>query len=205
MTCPGCNGRRWVESRFHGPSKCPVCIDGAEVVKDDGKYNQDRAWLMMTREVPATLDEAIEKAMASYGSHSGSSILHLLFSKNITPQGNLIFNQVMIGSLVTRSHLPEMTPERLAMRGYAVEDGKVRVVNDVPVGPIYGILQGWGSKKDIVIDANRKGNPYFLDNNMAAVGVTFGNPAGIPDEIRELKELCMPVGTLINTHLVPIN
>jgi len=226
MKCPGCDGRCWVDSQHKGPSVCPVCKGLGSIAKrlppvhDKEKvYDQDATWTELTRDTPLDFGEALDSAIKvldhpdlKASDTPYSFIVHLLFDKNVTPQGNLILEQVRLGSLRTGQTRKKLSPEHLRAKGYCVlPEGGVQAINDVPVGRFYNILVKWGMARSIVIDVNRKGNPYFMDGNMVAFGVTYGEVECIRESLDTLNSYCVngvaeapelkPVGQIVNLRL----
>lgn len=231
MKCPACDGRCWVDSQHKGPSICPVCngkghVAETSTLKKDtpGKYNQDAIWTELVKDTGSTFDEVLDRALSVLESKevkectiSYPFIVHLLFDKNVTPQGNLIFDQVRLGQLSTGQANRKLDADRLKARGYSVlPTGDVQAVNDVPVGPLYNTLMvwgrdmhdQWGMADPIVVDVNRKGNPFFMDNNMVAFQVKYKTLKGIRTSLMALKAWCeqgidhlAPVGKIVNLSL----
>lgn len=185
MDCPACNGKRWVDSPTKGPTVCPLCNgDGkAKAVEEPSaepkEYNQDRIWIKLVKEgcVPLVqkIDEATEM-IASLTEESGrvSLVVHLLFDKNITPDGSLFFEQLTLGG---RGIDHRLSNDVIEAKNYNVlDDGKIDTAGNVPVSPIYRSIESALNRpewefEDVWLDPNRKGNPLFTDNNMIAVGI----------------------------------
>lgn len=205
MKCPGCNGKCWVDSQTRGPTICPVC-NGAGTRNDDRvfvdkekKYDQDKFWVEMIRGIGSTFDESLKKSIESiqHKDTNGQTniIVHLLTKQRVTPSGDLLMRHVLF-SRSPRLAEPA-SKERLIAKGYAIEEnGRVKTVNDVPVGPFYEVLTNWGDARiddqslsgGIVVDVNRKGSPYFMDDTMVAFGAPFSDVSKIEPSIRKLQE-----------------
>jgi hypothetical protein len=219
MQCIACDGRGWVDSKYHGPSVCPLCkgkpvagdISGAS--NTSNTYDQVAIWSKLTNDRNANLElkllEDLEKVDVS------NIVAHFVFDRIVTPQGNL-YDSMMSATL---SHTPpKLSSDQLISRGYVVQqDGKVQTVNDLPVGPLYNHLIQWAGIESyhdwkmacpIEIDLNRKGNPLFMDDNFVAIRVKFKQEAKenlvIYDSFMSLHSqlLCHDIGDIKNWAFV---
>lgn len=165
MRCPLCNG----EGKRDKPSSTKP------------KYDQDAIWTKLRDVIPNSVEEKIVKqcidlTKATHGRGSFRIIAHFLFERNVTPMGNLLMYHLSRASI---SGQPDrkLTRDDLRAKGYIVDDsGKVETVNDVPIGRGYRFLSKWLDSNvkrkhfnSAKIDPNRKGNPLFIDENMASV------------------------------------
>jgi hypothetical protein len=213
MKCPACDGKCWVDSQHKGPSVCPVCKGSGSVVKPttpihdkEGVYDQDSIWTELANSTPQDFNKALEIAVQVL-THPAvkactipySFIVHLLFDKSVTPQGNLILDQITRGQLRTGQQQEKLSEEHLRARGYSVlPNGDVQTVNDIPVGPFYNTLVEWGVERHAIhrmdrpikIDVNRKGNPFFMDNNMVAFGATYSDVDWVKASLELLNIYC---------------
>jgi hypothetical protein len=104
------------------------------------------------------------------------TIVHLVFDRSIVPSGGVL------SSAVKNLKGGELPIERMKAMGYAVEDGKIATADNSPVGPAYQVIDYWGGGKQhrrwhlaspVELDANRHGDPLFMDENMIAFGATW--------------------------------
>ena len=179
MQCVACNDRGWVESQYHGISSCPLCKGRKS---SNGGYDQDAIWLKLNDLSNVSLDRQLSDDLEK--TNFGNIIAHFVFDRNVTPQGNLFEDTMRVSPT---SKVTKLSNDQILSKGYALEpDGKVKTVNDIPVGPVYDRLMKWGGadghsiwdmKEPIEVDPNRKGNPLFMDNNLMAIRVKFNDDA----------------------------
>jgi hypothetical protein len=121
-----------------------------------------------------------------------STIIHLVFNKNVVPQGGILYNATMTNGKMGPN------PDQLASLGYELKDGKVEMVDEVPVGPAYGVLNYWGGDKQhkrwhmsepVTIDPSRNGDMFFMDDNMIAFGVKWKDGDRVEESLLELLGL----------------
>lgn len=193
MICPGCNGKRWVDSQHKGPTTCPVCNGSGSIEETKSesnlkpKYDQDRIWTSMLGDAPRPFAQTLELELEQFIKPDPlpdpiKIIVHLLFDFPITPQGNLIYEQLRRATISGHEPHQRLNEDQLVARGYVpTEDGKVMTVDDIPVGPFYLKLDDWGvclfkkwcMSEPITIDTNRKGNPLFMDGDMVAFMASY--------------------------------
>ena len=78
---------------------------------------------------------------------------------------------------------PRLSRTELETLGYVIDDeGKVITEDDMPISQVYGVLKYWGGDRQhkrwhltapVVLDPSRKGDPYFMDENMVAFGADW--------------------------------
>ena len=116
----------------------------------------------------------------------------MFFDRPIVPQGGVLHRAV-----VSNGQLG-MTKEQLETSGYTFEDDKVKVVDDVPVGKAYDILQYWGGEKQVrrwhlaqpvMVNASRHGDPLFMDEGMIAFSAVWADGERYEAAMRELFRL----------------
>jgi len=121
-----------------------------------------------------------------------STIVHLAFDKDIVPQGGALYHAALLDGRDPGS------VDKFTAMGYDLDDGKVRLVDDVPVGPIYGLLEYWGGEKQhrrwhlsepVRLNPSRHGDPFFMDENMVAFGAKFKDAERLDEGILELLTL----------------
>jgi len=207
MKCPACEGKRWVDSKYRGPSKCPVCngsgsIDGdqddEQVDRPTKKkpYNQDKAWVNFVRSM-MSFDESLDASMDKISDEGAvDSIVHMITKSSTVPTGGIILRHMLM-STVGYTKQDMLSKEHLLSRGYILDDdGKIITVNDVPIGKFYTTLEKWKksnadlfmNEDAVKIDPNRKGNPFFMDDNKAAIGVTCPDKDSLRRAIIELNK-----------------
>ena len=187
MCCHGCAGRGWVDSKVIGPTLCPVCKgDGFSKTKESkSAYDQDSIWINLKKNIPNSLCEKIKLDAVGIDKEieKGKSCdiaIHFLFDKSISPQGNLIFHHLQ-HQTITGPRQARLSRDQIIARGYDVdENGEIRTWNDVPVSPaLFGLVK-WCKDNESIhsfkIDANRKGNPCFCDDNMLAIVINLRKP-----------------------------
>jgi hypothetical protein len=190
MYCNGCAGRGWVDSKVIGPTLCPVCKgDGMknskEPIEQEATYDQDAIWINLKKNIPVSLCEKIkidgmniDKKIKPEDSYY--VVIHMLFDKSISPQGNLIFHHLQ-NQTITGPKQEKLSRDQIVARGYDVDsEGEIRTWNDVPVSPaLFGLIkwcQNESSIRSFEIDANRKGNPCFCDDDMLAIIISPREP-----------------------------
>lgn len=121
-----------------------------------------------------------------------STIVHMVFDKNVTPQGGILYQATMLDGKMGSN------PDQLEGLGYSMENGKVEMVDDMPVGPAYGVLNYWGGDKQhhrwhlsepVTINPSRHGEKFFMDDNMVAFGATWKDADKLEESLLELLGL----------------
>jgi hypothetical protein len=219
MICPGCNGKRWVDSQHRGPTKCPVCEgDGSiqdHVVSEVSKnrYNQSAIWTEIIKGAPVRFAEKLDEEIKNITmSPVPKIIVHLLTDNILTPHGNLIYEQLRMATISGHAPIERLSNDQIISRGYVLgDDGKVKTVDDIPVGKFYFDLRSWGideykengMSEPITVDVNRKGSPLFMDNNMIAFMALFEGTEKIKSSMSSLYSLMYGNGiTITNVKLV---
>lgn len=176
---------------------------GVRSTPPPGTYNQTAIWKeLVTRaqavEASPPAAEAlvlpqVERIRAWAGNRAGPvTIIHLVFDRDIVPRGGTLHQITM-----TEGRAP-LDLQRLETLGYEVRDGKVVVVDDVPVGPAYSLVNYWGGDrqhkrwhmvKPCEIDPSRNGDPLFMDTNMMAIRVTWRDLDKLDEALFELLEM----------------
>jgi len=191
--CPHCGGDLSAYQAAENGSAAPAT---AVIV---GKYDQDETWKQLQalanelRAEPPDHATIVYHAIAKSGaSWPGATIVHIVFDRSIVPRGGVLHQAALLEGRAS----PNLG--RLAAMGYAVVEDKVLVVNDVPVGPAYQVLDYWGGEKQhrrwhleepIAIETSRHGNPYFMDENMIAFGAKWGDGDHATEGLIELLGL----------------
>lgn len=170
------------------------------------KYDQIKVWRALIERAEATRSEPPEiaalafdvsrqiKELSSLIKPDGTLpvIVHLVFDQKIVPDGGALYMAAMSNGKAGPQDL-----NYFAARGYLIEEGRVRVSDDVPVGPAFGALDYWGGEKQhrrwhmakpITLNASRTGDPFFMDDNMLAFGVTWKDLAKIDEAFIQLFE-----------------
>jgi len=176
---------------------------GARVAPPPGAYNQTAIWkdlVARAQAVEATPPAAealvlpqTERVRAWTGDRAGPvTIIHMVFDRDIVPRGGALHQITM-----TEGRAP-LDLERLETMGYEVRDGKVVMVDDIPVGPAYSLVNYWGGDrqhkrwhmvKPCEINPSRNGDPLFMDANMLAVRATWRDLTKLDEALFELLEM----------------
>lgn len=181
--CPHCGGDL---SKYMAVETCPSTTSGQERTPSvAAKYDQTATWKRLiaraneVKSTPPRVDALVLGTMEHFvGEPLASTIVHVVFDRNIVPSGGVLYRAMMLDGRTKTS------PEHLSAMGYAVEDRIVKTVNDVPVGPIYGVLEYWGGERQhkrwhlaepVTIEPSRNGDPLFMDENMLAFGTRWRN------------------------------
>ena len=212
MKCHGCDGKGWVDSRVIGPAICPICKGERD---ESSEYNQDAIWIELRNDIPLSFDDALRKESDRIkrllgGKVAYDIIVHILFDAPITPQGNLIFYHLQ-NQTITGPREKKLQRDQIVSRGYVLdESGNVVTKNDIPVGPVLLDVDRWCEEQNSVthflIDANRKGNPYFCDEDMLAMKMTLEseNIFGLLKNMKDYISGRSPVKMInISLHLLP--
>lgn len=229
MKCHGCEGKGWIELK-NKAVVCPICngttkplkrFTNKEPNKSKLKYDQDVIWTELRENIPNKVEERLAMECADLrekakGHGTVSVIVHLLFDRNVTPMGNVILHHLRRETI---SDQPDrkLSEDELKAKGYFLDnDGKIETINGIPIGKGYWILKKWGkawsephgklrNKEtwifDVELDPNRKGNPLFIDDNMAAFKITTDIPNDIDIAIHSLMQL---TSRKINARIINI-
>ncbi|MHC4644894.1 MAG: hypothetical protein ACYTBJ_05300 [Planctomycetota bacterium] len=187
-------------------------MDREPDAKPDGKvYDQSAIWTSLVNDPVLPFERALEAEVAQLSVHTPLAmpepveiIVHLLFANNVTPHGSLIFDHMQRSTISGHERPARLSEDELMARGYLIQgNGKVFTVNDIPAGSLYLLLHGWGHggssstyhgwgmAKPVTLDVNRKGNPNFMDNNMAAFTAYFNHFDRLSYSMKCLNELCV--------------
>ena len=165
-----------------------------------GKYDQDAIWKGLVTEAasrkatPPAVMSLVTTAMSEIGTpkESFSTIVHLVFDREIVPRGGVLHKATLLEGRT------EMNLPMLEAMGYAVRDGHVVLVDEIPVGKAYEVLSYWGGEKQhkrwhlaepIALNASRSGNPFFMDMAMVAFGAKWRDQAKLSEALMVLCEL----------------
>ena len=120
-----------------------------------------------------------------------STIVHVVFDRDIVPSGGVLYRATMLDGRT------QTNPEQLEAMGYAVKDGAVLTIADVPVGRAYTAVEYWGGGKQhkrwhlaepAIIEPSRNGNPFFMDESMLAFGATWRDLERVEEALLGLLE-----------------
>ncbi len=189
-----------MDSKVIGPTLCPICKgDGGHGAEkpDEQKtiYDQDAIWIELRKGNHERFGEILEKELKKIsGLKEGKDeiLVHFLFDRDVTPQGNIIFHH-LIRTTITGEKVSELSSDEIEARNYcADEHGKIRTWMEVPVSPaMWGFIETIENDKRVCIfklDANRKGNPLFCDENMLAFSVVFQSEADVRSFILDAEK-----------------
>lgn len=172
--CPNCGASLSAYTAAEQGGDAPVSTN---ILATKGKYDQDKIWRSLLEQAdvaaqdPPEIDALVKEALLSIRPGAKKTIVHLAMDKDVVPKGGVLHR-----ATVLEGRTP-MDEDRLKKMGYAVENGQVVMVDDIPVSPIYQALQYWGGdrqhkrwhmKYPIELDPSRNGNPSFMDECMVA-------------------------------------
>lgn len=209
--CPFCaKDISFMGSAFGVASAPPVAMRSEKL--DDAVYNHDlQSFLWERMRERAALYTGMTSEMIAANAtgtkrpnrEDGSVVLHMMFDRSVTPQGNLIYQNVMSSSATQPAQRPAHTLETLQTQGYVVleADGRynIQTVDDVPVGPIWNTLQYWGGERQhhrwhmerpVHASPRRNDCPAFMDDRMCAVQVWFKDDERLHESLVELALEC---------------
>ena len=199
--CPHCGGdiSPYIQASGMSGTRQPAA---ASIKTKDTKYDQDEVWRRIQRSVEVIRESPPRPEMLVMAAHEALSarppgsfektVVHFAFDRPIVPVGGVLHRMTLLNGRA------ETTPEQLQTMGYALADGKVRVVDGVPVGPSYTVLEYWGGERQyrrwhllepIKIEPSRNGNPFFMDDNMIAFGAKWKDLLAFQEGLLELTEL----------------
>lgn len=174
-----------------------------------GKYDQAKTWRRLVEQANACNGEPPDITALAFGlakqiegmavsrpdNERGSplrTIVHVAFDRKIVPEGGAVYMAARSGGAVGPQDL-----SYFESRGYLVEDGKVRVSEDIPVGAVFGALEYWGGEKQhrrwhmsepIKVNASRNGDPLFMDEHMLAFSVHWKDTTKVGEAFLQLFE-----------------
>lgn len=177
--CPHCGGNLSNYLAAEGDAATRMPPANRQEIKS---YNQTAIWREIIAEAqtkeasPPSPTELVMNNPHPADSPS-SAIVHLAFDRNVVPDGGILMNAVMTDGRMRAD------AGRLEAMGYAFTDeGKVLLVDDLPVGKAYGAIDYWGGQKQykrwhldrpVDLDPSRSGDPFFMDENMIAFGAKW--------------------------------
>jgi len=190
--CPHCGGD--LAAFFAASSSMP---------RPQGKYDQTKTWRDIVERANATNGEPPDISALAYGLARKlelmftancplRTIIHLAFDRKVVPEGGALYQAATSGGRLGPTDLGYFRA-----RGYLIEDDKVRVANDVPIGPVYGAVDYWGGAKQhhrwhlaepVKLNASRNGDPFFMDENMLAFGAVWTDGSKAADAFIDLFE-----------------
>ena len=172
------------------------------------KYDQTKVWKQIIAKVrervgagsPPTLMELVEPAAQVVErlfnqdpkGTAVETIVHIAFDHDIVPAGGVLYRAVVSDGKMG------MPLEQLQHLGYAIENDKVVLVDDVPVSQAYAVLDYWGGEKQhrrwhlsrpLRIDPSRSGNPFFMDGEMIAFGASWFDSSKVRVGLLNLLDL----------------
>jgi len=156
--------------------------------RPQGKYDQTKMWRDVVERALAIQGDPPDVSALAYGlarkleplfTANGPlrTIIHIAFDRKIVPEGGALLQAAMSNGRLGPTDLGYFQA-----RGYLVEDDKVRVADDVPIGPVYGAVDYWGGAKQhrrwhlsepVRLNASRNGDPFFMDEHMLAFGAAW--------------------------------
>ena len=196
--CPYCGGD--LAPHLAAAGRIPSMAAAPATSATDEKYDQAKVWkrLVMeadaTKATPPSTVSLVNTALNRIGTRQGafSTIVHLAFDREIVPRGGILYKAAMLEGRT------ETSVDQLELMGYAVKDGHVVTVNEMPVGAAYGTIQYWGGEKQhkrwhlaepVTLNPSRNGNPFFMDANMVAFGAKWTDGTHCAEALLSLCEL----------------
>ena len=194
--CPHCGEN--ISAHIAADANLPI-MESVVTSPTPGKYDPveiGRRVLSLAsgrRAVPPSTADLVTEAMRPIRPRTKKTTVFLALDKEVVPTGGVLHRATMLEG---RS---EMSAERLKKLGYALDDDDhIIVVNDVPVGPVYQILQYWGGEKQhhrwhlkYAIDVNprRNGEKFFMDENLVVFGAEWKDTQSMDVALSNLLEL----------------
>lgn len=190
--CPHCGGDL---TAFLSAATLGV---GSKAQEPKKAYDQTATWRALAelaatrRQSPPALEDLVTEALAKLGVVRApvTTIVHLFLDRPVTPQGGMLYTATM-----TDGKAPKPSIAQLQAQGYLVVNDKLVLIDDIPVGVGYGVLEYWGGAKQhkrwhleapITIFPSRNGNPYFMDDEMVAFGATWRDTSAMQSALINL-------------------
>lgn len=196
--CPHCGGDI---SILGIPANKPADVAIKEVNHPEAlakKYDQDAVWRTILADVNSLcgaapqVDSIVDSTILEIGAlrwtdNTLSTIVHIGFDRQIVPVGGVLYRAAILEGRM------KLRPESLGVSGYVVEGDKIQMDGDCPVGPVYIAIRDWGEHmarmecfaSPVELNPGRNGNPFFMDESMAAFGVRWER-AGLGFAVRSL-------------------
>jgi len=199
--CPHCGGDLAAYLAAEGSVIVPQ-PSANQAVTVQRKYDQTKTWqelMTRAREIGGNPPDITELAfsvssglVAKLKEGNASTIIHIVFDKNIVPEGGILYQAAMLDGQMGSDE------NQLRGLGYGLTNGKVDIVDEVPVGPAYGILDYWGGESQhrrwhlaepVTINPSRNGEKFFMDDNMIAFGAKWKDGERAEEGLLELLGL----------------
>lgn len=186
---------------------CPNCgadlapylaVAGNPTATRTNSYDQTKTWKALVKKAqarlaspPSAMELVAAVARPEFNGEPISSIVHLVFDRQVVPQGGVL------QMAAARNGEMSMSPEQLEAMGYVIEESKVKLVDHVPIGRAYTVLDYWGGERQhkrwhlarpVEIVASRKGDPFFMDDEMVAFGAVWKDGERIEPALLELLQ-----------------
>jgi hypothetical protein len=161
-------------------------------------YDQTATWKALVKEAearaaepPSPVSLVASVAIPKFDGKPISSIVHLVFDRKVVPEGGVLSMAAQQDGELA------MSPEHLEAMGYVFEESKIKVVDHTPIGQAYQVLEYWGGDRQhkrwhlaeaITIDPSRKGDPFFMDDQLVAFGAIWKDGDRIEEGLLELLE-----------------
>jgi hypothetical protein len=195
--CPHCGGDLSAYLAAEGPNG--ASIQTPVVSATPRKYDQTKVWrdlVQRAREIGGEPPDISHLALAAadkirpfFKTAPLSTVVHIVFDKNVVPQGGILYQAAQIDGRMKNAG------DQLEALGYSMEDGKVKLVDDMPVGPVYGAIDYWGGEKQhrrwhlaapVTVNPSRNGDLFFMDDNMVAFGAKWKDAERLDQALLEL-------------------
>jgi hypothetical protein len=204
--CPLCGGDVSAYLAAEGSTIVPQGSSN-QSVSVQRNYDQTKTWQELIRRSQAISANPPDITQLALAATTGlkpllekgevSTIVHIVFDKAIVPQGGALYQAALMDS-PTQPSGTDNSEDRLRSLGYGVKDGKVEMVDEIPIGPAYGVLEYWGGDRQhrrwhlaapVELNASRNGDLYFMDENMIAFGAKWSDGERIEEGLLELLGL----------------
>jgi len=182
---------------FGKPSYVPQ--EKSERLERPTHYNQTDHWRNLVEHANVLRQEKAFDIILPKSFLSGKTVVHMVFDYTVCPAGGLMMDLVRNVSGTQEYRPPRLSPVELEAMGYLVDgNGKVRLVDDVPIGPIYDALLYWGGEAQykrwhlsapVELNPNKKGDPAFMDDNLVAFVAHWKDKTKMDHALTELSEM----------------
>lgn len=197
--CPHCGGP--LPASAATPARPDATLPAVPVCAP-GIYDQSKHWRALVAQAesmadPPSTDALVERIMSGQPPASSglplSSIVHLVLDREITPSGGVLMQSVLSDG----RQGPASDLDRLRRLGYVIENGRVKLVDGIPVGRAFTALQYWGGERQhkrwhlqepIQLNPSRHGDPFFMDERYVAFGAVWRDLEHFADAMTGLIE-----------------
>lgn len=203
--CPHCGNNISQYLAAEGISAAAATVATPPVTQGSiGKYDQTATWKKIIAQAESlrstppsciqlaeTAALAVRNSCQAFGSSALQTIVHIAFDREIVPKGGTLYQAALLEGRTS------LDVGRLSAMGYVVEDGKVAMVNDAPIGKAYSVIDYWGGTRQhkrwhlaepVKLSAARNDSPFFMDETMVAFGAKWLDTERIAEALLELLD-----------------